>query len=89
MLDMSAHPEGGWYVETFRDADGPDGREAGDGPDRHSSWWDGALPGAPGVVGPVGSGRMRSELGREQKSQRGRPCRGGFVERGRRRPRPE
>lgn len=23
---MQAHPEGGWYVETWRDADGPDGR---------------------------------------------------------------
>lgn len=28
MLDMSPHPEGGWYVETFRDAPGPDGRAA-------------------------------------------------------------
>lgn len=26
MLAMSPHPEGGWYVETFRDAPGPDGR---------------------------------------------------------------
>lgn len=26
MLGMSPHPEGGWYVETFRDAAGPDGR---------------------------------------------------------------
>lgn len=25
-LDMQPHPEGGWYVETFRDMDGPDGR---------------------------------------------------------------
>lgn len=25
-LGMSPHPEGGWYVETFRDAPGPDGR---------------------------------------------------------------
>jgi len=28
MLDMSPHPEGGWYAETFRDAPGPDGRAA-------------------------------------------------------------
>lgn len=26
MLDMSPHPEGGWYAETFRDAPGPDHR---------------------------------------------------------------
>lgn len=26
MLGMSPHPEGGWYVETFRDRPGPDGR---------------------------------------------------------------
>jgi len=26
MLDMSPHPEGGWYAETFRDAPGADGR---------------------------------------------------------------
>lgn len=26
LLDMSPHPEGGYYVETFRDAPGPDGR---------------------------------------------------------------
>lgn len=26
MLDMAPHPEGGWYVETFRDEDGPDAR---------------------------------------------------------------
>ncbi|MGJ3232495.1 MAG: cupin domain-containing protein [Oceanicaulis sp.] len=26
MLDMSPHPEGGWYAETFRDAPGPDQR---------------------------------------------------------------
>ena len=26
LLGMAAHPEGGWYVETFRDAPGPDGR---------------------------------------------------------------
>ena len=25
-LGMQPHPEGGWYVETFRDAAGPDGR---------------------------------------------------------------
>lgn len=25
-LGMQPHPEGGWYVETFRDAPGPDGR---------------------------------------------------------------
>ncbi|MAK64801.1 MAG: cupin [Maricaulis sp.] len=25
-LDMQPHPEGGWYVETFRDEAGPDGR---------------------------------------------------------------
>ena len=25
-LDMQPHPEGGWYAETFRDRDGPDGR---------------------------------------------------------------
>ncbi|WP_203294974.1 cupin domain-containing protein [Maricaulis parjimensis] len=25
-LDMQPHPEGGWYVETFRDRPGPDGR---------------------------------------------------------------
>lgn len=25
-LGMQPHPEGGWFVETFRDADGPDGR---------------------------------------------------------------
>ncbi|MBO6796595.1 cupin domain-containing protein [Maricaulis sp.] len=25
-LDMQRHPEGGWYVETFRDVNGPDGR---------------------------------------------------------------
>jgi hypothetical protein len=25
-LDMQPHPEGGWYKETFRDIDGPDGR---------------------------------------------------------------
>lgn len=25
-LGMSRHPEGGWYVETWRDAAGPDGR---------------------------------------------------------------
>ena len=25
-LGMQRHPEGGWYVETFRDVDGPDGR---------------------------------------------------------------
>ena len=43
-LGMQRHPEGGWYVETWRDAPGPDGRsrstaiyyllEAGD----HSHW---------------------------------------------------
>jgi predicted cupin superfamily sugar epimerase len=27
-LGMQPHPEGGWYVETFRDAAGPDGRGA-------------------------------------------------------------
>ncbi|XBQ14856.1 MAG: cupin domain-containing protein [Oceanicaulis sp.] len=26
MLSMSPHPEGGWFVETFRDGPGPDGR---------------------------------------------------------------
>jgi predicted cupin superfamily sugar epimerase len=26
LLDLSPHPEGGWYRETFRDAAGPDGR---------------------------------------------------------------
>ena len=26
LLGMAAHPEGGWFVETFRDAPGPDGR---------------------------------------------------------------
>lgn len=26
LLDMAPHPEGGWFVETFRDAPGPDGR---------------------------------------------------------------
>lgn len=25
-LGMQRHPEGGWYVETFRDVNGPDGR---------------------------------------------------------------
>lgn len=25
-LKMERHPEGGWYVQTFRDAEGPDGR---------------------------------------------------------------
>lgn len=25
-LGMQPHPEGGWYAETFRDVDGPDGR---------------------------------------------------------------
>ena len=25
-LGMAPHPEGGWYVETFKDADGPDDR---------------------------------------------------------------
>lgn len=25
-LGMQPHPEGGWYVETWRDVDGPDGR---------------------------------------------------------------
>jgi len=25
-LDMQPHPESGWYVETFRDRPGPDGR---------------------------------------------------------------
>lgn len=25
-LGMQRHPEGGWYVETFRDVAGPDGR---------------------------------------------------------------
>lgn len=25
-LGMQPHPEGGWFVETFRDIDGPDGR---------------------------------------------------------------
>ncbi|MBL8935716.1 MAG: cupin domain-containing protein [Archangium sp.] len=25
-LGMQQHPEGGWYVETFRDVAGPDGR---------------------------------------------------------------
>ena len=25
-LGMAPHPEGGWYVETFKDVDGPDGR---------------------------------------------------------------
>ncbi|MHA6288915.1 cupin domain-containing protein [Maricaulis sp. CAU 1757] len=25
-LGMKPHPEGGWYVETFRDVEGPDGR---------------------------------------------------------------
>jgi predicted cupin superfamily sugar epimerase len=25
-LGLKPHPEGGWYAETFRDADGPDGR---------------------------------------------------------------
>ena len=25
-LDMQPHPEGGWFVETFRDPDAPDGR---------------------------------------------------------------
>ncbi|MGE3302524.1 MAG: cupin domain-containing protein, partial [Hyphomonadaceae bacterium] len=25
-LGLRAHPEGGWYAETFRDAAGPDGR---------------------------------------------------------------
>lgn len=43
-LGMQRHPEGGWYVETFRDVNGPDGRarstaiyyllEAGE----HSHW---------------------------------------------------
>ena len=28
MLDMSPHPEGGWYAETFRDEPGADGRAA-------------------------------------------------------------
>lgn len=28
LLDMKPHPEGGWYVETFRDPEGPDGRGA-------------------------------------------------------------
>jgi len=28
-LGMSAHPEGGWYVETFRDARQTDGRSMG------------------------------------------------------------
>ena len=26
ILDLAPHPEGGWYRETFRDIDGPDGR---------------------------------------------------------------
>jgi predicted cupin superfamily sugar epimerase len=26
LLDLSPHPEGGWYKETFRDEEGPDGR---------------------------------------------------------------
>ena len=26
LLNMAPHPEGGWFVETFRDEDGPDGR---------------------------------------------------------------
>jgi uncharacterized protein len=26
MLGLERHPEGGWYAETFRDADGPAGR---------------------------------------------------------------
>lgn len=26
MLGMTRHPEGGWYVETFRDPAGPEGR---------------------------------------------------------------
>ena len=25
-LALQPHPEGGWYAETFRDAEGPDGR---------------------------------------------------------------
>jgi len=28
-LGMQPHPEGGWYVETWRDAAGPDGRSRG------------------------------------------------------------
>lgn len=28
-LGMQRHPEGGWYVETWRDAAGPDGRSRG------------------------------------------------------------
>jgi predicted cupin superfamily sugar epimerase len=28
LLDLSPHPEGGWYRETFRDAPGADGRAA-------------------------------------------------------------
>ncbi|WP_417476931.1 cupin domain-containing protein [Maricaulis sp.] len=28
-LGMQPHPEGGWYVETWRDAEGPDGRSRG------------------------------------------------------------
>jgi hypothetical protein len=27
-LGLSPHPEGGWYLETFRDGDGADGRAA-------------------------------------------------------------
>jgi predicted cupin superfamily sugar epimerase len=27
-LGLSPHPEGGWFVETFRDPDGPGGRAA-------------------------------------------------------------
>ena len=26
LLNMAPHPEGGWFVETFRDQPGPDGR---------------------------------------------------------------
>lgn len=29
LLGMSRHPEGGWFVETFRDRQGPDGRSHG------------------------------------------------------------
>jgi predicted cupin superfamily sugar epimerase len=28
-LDLAAHPEGGWYRETWRGAPGPDGRASG------------------------------------------------------------
>ncbi|HVY33294.1 MAG TPA: cupin domain-containing protein [Caulobacteraceae bacterium] len=28
LLGLSPHPEGGWFVETFRDQGGPDGRAA-------------------------------------------------------------